>query len=98
MSIIWSQEAQMDAKDYWMYIAMRDIGAADRWIADLDAAAANAERFPHIGTEIPERRGYRQVIVHSHKLIYRIFDEGIEVMRVWHSAKLLHASDLGEEE
>jgi plasmid stabilization system protein ParE len=98
MSIVWSPEARMDASDYWVHIAMRSIDAADRWIADLDAAAADAERFPFIGKEIPERRGYRQVVVHSHRLIYRKVDDGIEVMRVWHGSRLLQVSDLGEVE
>jgi toxin ParE1/3/4 len=100
MSVIWGNTAREQLEEYADYIARDNPMAAARWVAKVLAAADLAERFPHMGRAIPEfgDEEARQVVVHSHKLIYRILDEGIEVVKVWHSARLLHKPDLAEEE
>jgi toxin ParE1/3/4 len=66
----------------------------------VTAQANMAARFPQIGREVPEfeQEDLRELFVHSHRLIYRVHENQVVVLRVWHGARLLRESDLGEEE
>lgn len=98
MAVIWSPEAFAEASEYWRCIGEDDEAAADRWLATLMEKANLAAQFPRMGHSVPERRGHRQLIVHSHRLIYRIVNDGkdIEIVQVIHGARLLSDEDLEE--
>jgi toxin ParE1/3/4 len=98
MSVIWSPQARKDADDYWAFIALDNPAAAEKWLVSVMKVVELIGRFPEMGSELSERRGYRHFVVHSHRVIYRIVGENIEIARVWHGARLLHKSDLSEDE
>ena len=46
--------------------------------------------FPDIGRVIPEfpQLGFREVLVVSHRLFYRVKDDTVWVVGVWHDAQI----------
>lgn len=54
--------------------------------------------FPMSGRVVPElgRSDFREVIVRSYRVIYRLKGEWVEVLTVHHGARELGESDVGE--
>lgn len=100
MTTRWRQRALEDIDDYVALIREYSLRAADDWTTAVRAKLEKAGRMPRIGRIVPEfeQEELRELFLHSHRLIYRISGESIEVLRVWHGARLLHKADLGEEE
>ncbi len=78
------------------YIARDNPKAARAWVASLTAAARAAAAAPHAGRIVPEigNPGYREVLVHSYRIVYRIERDGnaIVVLTVFEGHKLLDPS------
>ncbi len=92
MKLRWTDAARNDVEEYAAFIRLDNLAAADRWTAEILARAKQAARFPGLG------RVVRQFIIYSHRLIYRVKGEVIEVVRVWHASRRLRKRELGEEE
>jgi toxin ParE1/3/4 len=96
----WPPRALQDVTDYAAVIAKDNESAAYRWVDKVFAQGDLASRFPNSGRVVPEfgRDDLRQFIVASHHLIYRVKASGVEIVRVFHSAQLLHEGDVSETE
>ncbi|MCC6572400.1 MAG: type II toxin-antitoxin system RelE/ParE family toxin [Planctomycetes bacterium] len=95
----WSQPALDDIDAYVAYIQQDNRQAAEKWASRVFARGDMVARFPQSGRVVPEvgRDDVREVFVASHRLIYRVGKKGAQVLRVFHSARVLHESDLSEE-
>ncbi len=99
--VVWSPEALEDADSYAAIIELDSPATAARWLDKAEQLANQAARHPRIGRVVPEfgHEQIRELFFHSHRLIYRVKESGtVEVVRVWHSARRLRESDLGEKE
>jgi plasmid stabilization system protein ParE len=81
-----SAHARLDLLQIWNHIAERDVDAADRVLADLEAAMENLAGFPNIGhqrRDVADDR-YRFWKVHSFIIAYLPDRKPLAVSRVVH--------------
>ncbi|MFN3837418.1 MAG: type II toxin-antitoxin system RelE/ParE family toxin [Brevundimonas sp.] len=87
MKLIWAPEALRDVEEGVGYIARDSISAA---IAVEDRIIAAAEGLPELPRAGRARTdGRRELVVAStpFKLIYRLEDRAVIVVRVWHMSR-----------
>jgi len=84
MTVVFSPEARNDLRHIHEYVSQDDPHAASRLAVELAAACDRLEMFPTRGR--PGRvRGTRELtIVWPYVIVYRIADDAVEVIRVWH--------------
>jgi len=90
--------AEADVLQAHAYIAQRNHPAADRWIGKVESLIMRLERCPRSYEIIPEARElgteYRHKLFGKYRIIYRIDEDRVIVLRVFHSARLLVLSML----
>lgn len=89
--------AALDILDVWDHIADDDMAAADRWVDTLDAVFSTLATQPMMGRARPELAPdlrsfpFRRYVIDDAPL-----SDGIEVVRVLHSARDVDAQWKGE--
>ena len=88
MRVIWSREAQQQLDAIWLYLADRSVALADRVEARLQDRAASLAAAPFQGRPLPgadrRRLPIRDV---SYVVVYRIEDDLVRILRLWHMAQ-----------
>ena len=80
-------QAEQDLEDIWVYIAMDNPGAADRLLDALQAQCRLLAAQPHMGRERRELApGLRSFPFRRYVIFYLPLPDGIDVVRVLHSA------------
>jgi plasmid stabilization system protein ParE len=91
-----TKTAESDIYRTWADIAADNPIAADRWLGNVRKTAGRLETFPLAFEVIPESKGwgieYRQKLFGNYRIIYRVDDERVIVLRVIHGARLLDLS------
>lgn len=89
--IVWTRQSEDDLVDIRAYIARNSPQAADAFVARLIAATERLEQFPFSGEVVPElnRESIREIIHPPYRIIYRVASDLIEILTVYHSARLL---------
>lgn len=83
-----SNLADEDIDEIWLYIALDNIDAADRLMAELQTRFDLLARNPLLGIARPEMiDNLRQFPHNSYNIFYFPIDNGIEVHRVLHGAR-----------
>ncbi len=86
-----SEEALSDLERVVAYIAPHNPAAAERMGNQLLDAAFSLHTLPERGRVVPEfrRRGLREIIYRSYRIIYRVnnADRSVEIVRFWHAAR-----------
>lgn len=72
------------------YILAERPAAARRFHARATKALTRLVRFPESGRRIPEFPGlpYREVVVRPYRFFYRVLEDTVWIVGVWHSAQL----------
>jgi toxin ParE1/3/4 len=85
----WAPEALADLIAIEDHIARDDRLAAERWTARLITRAAEALTFPRAARVVPEVRDgdVREVFLRDYRIMFRVIDGGIRVLRVVHGAR-----------
>ncbi len=100
-----SNTALVDAEEYVAFIRERNQqpDAADRWFRELIACIFSLEEMPLRCPLIPEENEFtvklRQILYHSHRIIFYVDEDTREVtvLRIYHgSRKQLKPDDAGE--
>ena len=86
MTIVWSPEAQADVRRLYLFLAQRDIEAADAALDRLVAAPELLIDFPRRGSRLSEfdPREVREFRVDSYLLRYELAGGQIFVLRFFH--------------
>jgi toxin ParE1/3/4 len=80
--------AEADLDEIWFYIAVDTVAAADNLLDDIDKSCRLLAMEPNAGRLRPELAPHlRSFPVGRYVLFYRPQDDGIEVVRVLHSAR-----------
>jgi addiction module RelE/StbE family toxin len=87
MFVVFSPEATTDLAAIRGYIGERNPAAASRLAVEIVGACDRLERFPERGRPgiVP---GTREITtVWPYVIVYRLKDETVEIVRIWHGAQ-----------
>jgi addiction module RelE/StbE family toxin len=87
----WAPEALGDLLAIEEYIARDNRLAAERWVLRLITRAAEAATLPRAARIVPEigNDDVREVFLRDYRIIFRIREPGIRILRVVHGARRL---------
>jgi plasmid stabilization system protein ParE len=87
----WAPEALDDLVDIEEFIARDNRLAAERWVARLVTRAAEAAFAPKAARVVPEigDENVREVFLRDYRIVFRVLDDGILVLRVILGARRL---------
>jgi toxin ParE1/3/4 len=88
--------AEDDIRQTRDYIAADNPQAAQRWARDVERLINRLESFPFAHEVIPEAAElgvkYRHRLFGKYRIIYRVENDRVIILRVIHGARLLHLS------
>ena len=93
-----TQKAERDVEEIWTFIAQDSTDDATRFIRQLDRHIRTLERFPARCPLVPENEvmhsSYRHLIHGNYRVIIRVSEKTVWVVRIVHGARLLDVSML----
>jgi len=91
--VIWTRGAVEDVEAVKAYVARVSVRYAALLAERIVAAVDRLELFPESGRVVPEvgDESLREVIYGAYRIVYRIKAESVEVVTVYHAARLLGA-------
>ena len=91
MRLIWSLQAIEDVEAIRTYVARNSEQYANLLVDRIIAAVDRLEGFPLSGRVVPEvgDESLREVIFRNYRIVYRLKPEIIEIVTVFHAARLL---------
>lgn len=91
MKVVWTEEAQAHLDGIYRYIAT-DAPLYAQWMVDkLTRRSEQLSVHPHSGRVVPEYHDamLRELIVFPYRLIYRLRNDRLDIIAVFHGARLL---------
>lgn len=93
--------AQVDTENIWYYISEENPLNAIEFIKKLEEIISGLSHMPERNPVIPEGRllqtsEYRHVIYKNYRMIYRIEESSVFVLRVFHGSKLFDIAAIEE--
>jgi toxin ParE1/3/4 len=90
-AIIWSPQARADLRQIEAYIAASSPPSAQRVIERIRQAATKLVDFPFAARSVPELHDAerRETFVHEYRVMYRVENDCICILRVVHGRRLL---------
>lgn len=91
--VIVTPSAAQDLEEYASYISIKSPGEARKWLAGAwDKIFSLSEmplRFAVIDEAEEIGQPLRDVLHHSHRIVYRVKEDvkTVEILRVWHAAR-----------
>jgi len=91
MRVIWTRQAVEDVEAIKAYVARDSERYAALLAERLVAAVGRLEFFPQSGRVVPEvgDESLREVIYGNYRLVYRLQPDAVEMVTVYHAARLL---------
>ena len=89
--VIWTERAVNDLASACEFVE-RDSPVCSSVLADdVYLGVARLAEFPGIGRIVPEVRSpdFRELIVGSYRVVYRVFKDHVAVIRVYHCSRLI---------
>jgi toxin ParE1/3/4 len=89
--VIWAPQAIEDVEAIRTYVARDSAHYADLLVERIVAAAGRLETFPRSGRVVPEigDEALREVVYESYRIVYRLKSSAVEIITVFHGARLL---------
>lgn len=87
MRVDYTGPARADLDRIRDYLKERNPVAAKKLAALIRARVKLLKTQPLMGPAVAERPSTRELVVSSYVLVYRVLDERIEILRVWHGAQ-----------
>ena len=89
--LIWSPQAVEDVEAIRSYVARDSEHYANLLVERIVAAVDRLEAFPLSGRVVPEvgDESLREVVYGSYRIVYRVKPEAVEIVTVFHAARLL---------
>ena len=94
----WTPQAADDLDAIAEFIARDSPHFASLFVADILQTVERLIDFPESGRIVPEigNKSIREVILGSYRIIYRRHNEAVEILTVYHGARLLDPKMLNE--
>ena len=93
--IVWTRQAREDLREIRAFIARDAPATAAAFVRRLRESVERLRSFPCSGQVVPElgRDEIREVLRGSYRLIYRALPTRVEVLALYHSARLLDETE-----
>ncbi len=94
--IVWTLRSVEDLEAIRMFISRDSARLADRFIRWVTLSVEQLDRFSFSGAVVPElnREDIREMVRGNYRVIYRATEELVEIIRVYHGARLFDERDL----
>lgn len=91
MRLIWSPQAVEDVEAIRSYVARDSEHYASLLVERIVAAVDRLEAFPLSGRVVPEvgDESLREIVYRNYRIVYRVKPEAVEIITVFHAARLL---------
>jgi len=91
VEIEWSQTSENDLNEIIDYIAQDSLEYALSFYEEVREKVENLIQFPNMGRKVPELDdpNIRELILRNYRLIYRIFGEKVQIVRLIHGSRIL---------
>ena len=91
--IKWTPQALEDIETIANFIARDSTYYADIFTVNIFETVERLELFPESGRTVPELnlKEIREVILGNYRIIYRLKEDIVEILTVYHSTRLLEA-------
>ena len=91
VEVEWSATAQDELNEIIDYIAQDSLEYALSFYEQVREKVQNLPNFPKIGRKVPELDdpNIRELILKNYRLIYRILENKIQIIRVFHGSRIL---------
>ncbi len=95
-SVRWTAQARNDLEEACLYIARDSATSAESLRVRILSVVELLASSPRSGRVVPEltRDDVRELIVQRFRVMYRLLGDDVEILRVWHGARLLRRRDL----
>ena len=89
--LLWSPQAVEDVEAIRSFVARDSEHYANLLVEHIVAAVDRLDSFPLLGRVVPEVGDelLREVVYGNYRIVYRVKPEAIEIVTVFHSARLL---------
>jgi len=96
-AVRWTQRARTDLQEIYDFVARDSPQAAYALVERIITASERLASFPESGRVVPEfpTLGYREVIVSSYRVLYRLEPEIVWIVAVIHGRRLLGSQQEG---
>ncbi len=88
-----TQQAQNDLEHIFYYIADDSINNATNFVLQLEKKIYSLKTYPDRSPFIPENEffgtNYRHLVYKKYRIVYRIVEKTVFILRIFHGAKLL---------
>lgn len=93
--VSWTPQAANDLEAICLFIARDSLQLAAAFADRVLRATDRLANFPRSGRVVPELKieSIREIIVASYRLIYRVRQDGVQLLTVHHGARMLVARD-----
>jgi len=91
VGVIWAPKAEQDLYQIIDYIAQDSPSYASLFYDQLHEKVKNLSNFPLMGRKVPELddSNIREIIIGNYRLIYRISNEALQIVRIIHGSRIL---------
>lgn len=89
--IEWSSTAENDLNEIIDYIAQDSLEYALSFYEEVRKKVKNLEKFPNLGKKVVifDDPDVREMILRNYRIVYRIFEEKVQIVRVIHGSRIL---------
>jgi toxin ParE1/3/4 len=93
--IAWTGEAESNLLTIYEYVAHDSPAIAGRIIRELVDSAERLSEFPLSGRSVEElkEQGVRELVVAPYRIAYKVTDQTVAILKVWHGKRLLRPED-----
>ena len=94
IKIVWTRQAREDLREIRAFIAREAPVTAAIFVRRLRKSVERLREFPRSGRVVPElnRNDIREILKGNYRIIYRVAESRIEILVIYHSARLLGES------
>ena len=98
LRVVWTAQAREDLHAIKAFIARDAPATATAFIRGIRLSVGQLRGFPESGGVVPEVADprIRELIHGNYRVVYRVTDERVEILTVFHSARMLDRSDLSD--
>ena len=88
--VVWTPQAIVDVEEIRNYISRDSRHYAAVVVEQIMRAVERLEQFPRSGRSVPERPDstLRELLCGNYRIVYRVTDDLIEVVTVFHGARM----------